>query len=251
LIQRINHLLDNQKHEECALLVARSSSLSHCVRDLPMSRAYDAIPHSLVFLGAVYSKISLSGDSLITELCPESFLRHVVKWLSSEPRPAAHKDSSVTPYVASIRDILRIIVRASPDLPQKLNRRKQNLHRCILQLGHHGLVDSSDFKMMNLHEALKVELKKRLQQLKSALQKLEELSSCHRRGSQTPSDGSHQRMLQISLAELEERLIKNKSSLTTVEALVANSHVDYLVNILEERVDADKQMLFHLMELRR
>jgi hypothetical protein len=55
----------------------------------------------------------------------------------------------------------------------------------------------------------------------------------------------------VSLSELEERLIRNKSVLTAVDAALANSQLDYLVNILEERVDADKNLLFQLTELRK
>jgi hypothetical protein len=197
-IHRVKHLLDARKYEESALFAARTPSLAHCMKELPMQQAYEGIPRSLVFISAIYSKVSLASDSLIQELQPELFLHYVIKWLSSDPKPAAHKDASVVPFVPALRGILRIIVRASPLLPQKLRQKKQRLEKCLFQLGLHGMVNS-DVKMVNLQDAVRSELKKRLHQFKGALQKLEELSICHKNAlRRTPSDGSHQRLLQVT-----------------------------------------------------
>lgn len=209
LVRRLNHLCDNQKFGECAILISRTNPvlLVSCLGSMPLTGLVEAIPHSLEAIEALYSK---THDCLVEvadfeQLKPCEVIHGIVRWLtSSDEKPAAHKDSCLGPYVPVIKEILKIVGRRLPNLPRKLHRRKREMQLGMDELGSHGLVDSSEFKLVPLHDALWVELKKCLGQLKLAVRKQEEMCSCGKTPSKgsgpqgkAPSDVSHQRLMQV------------------------------------------------------
>lgn len=50
---------------------------------------------------------------------------------------------------------------------------------------------------------------------------------------------------------MELRLIKNRSIYTAIEPVFRCSYLGHLVHVLEERINSDKRVVFHMTELRK
>lgn len=155
---------------------------------------------------------------------------------------------------------MQVILLSEPRVKKQLDAKKKGIDKAIDGLGHHGLVGTSDNKLMNLHDALKLEFGRVVQQFKSALQKLEELSlaapgapvSRSVSKGPAPCKASHQRQLSLRQEELQERLIKNKTLLTAVEpCLLTNQALQILLGILQQRIEYDKEAIFQFTQLRK
>ncbi|XP_070212165.1 uncharacterized protein [Littorina saxatilis] len=151
-----------------------------------------------------------------------------------------------------------------PNFRSIVAQRKKALDRCLRKMGQHGLVNGSDGQLVNLHEALRAEFDRQVAHYKGALHKLEQLSLVsgkhgHHSVTEKPgsakaaylSEASHQRLLQLSRGEVQERVIKNKTLLTCSEPAVHNLTLHRLLRTLRSRVEADKVLLFHDTELRK
>uniref|UniRef100_A0A0K8SKS7 Mitochondria-eating protein n=1 Tax=Lygus hesperus TaxID=30085 RepID=A0A0K8SKS7_LYGHE len=106
---------------------------------------------------------------------------------------------------------------------------------------------------MNLHDALKVEFQRLVDTYKTALSKLEELSLNGKKDGKptAPVQASHQRQLTLTQANIQERLIKNKTLLNVVEPATSNRSAAILLAILQRRVECDKDALFQFTQLRK
>lgn len=149
---------------------------------------------------------------------------------------------------------------SEPSLRKQIYSKKRALDRAIEGMGHHGLVGTSDDTLMNLHEALKLEFERVIQQYKTAVQKLEELSLAKNKEPITrslsqgpaPTNSSHQRLLSLRQDEIQERLIKNKTLLNAIEPCSFTNHaLQILLGILQKRIDYDKEVLFQFTQLRK
>ncbi|OTF72778.1 hypothetical protein BLA29_010056, partial [Euroglyphus maynei] len=131
-------------------------------------------------------------------------------------------------------------------------------------MGHHGLVGTSNDALMNLHEALRLEFERVIQQYKGAIAKIDELSStnknCKDGGPVTrslsqgpaPTFSSHQRLLSLKQEEIQDRLNKNRSLLCALEPCFRTNHsLQILLAILQKRIDYDKETLFQFGQLSR
>ena len=163
-------------------------------------------------------------------LHPEQLIGKVVRWLVTLHGDKASKQTnSHDYYVPMVQRILKVIVKVNPGIKRKLKQKQQSLNTCVEGLASHGLVDTSDTKLKNLHEALKSEIHRMIHQLRAAVQKLDDLSLTHRTmvlssraSTPAPSGASHQRLLQLTQFDIQERLIKNKSLFNVVEPAVSS-----------------------------
>ena len=149
---------------------------------------------------------------------------------------------------------------SEPSLKKQLYSKKRALDRAIEGMGHHGLVGTSDDTLMNLHEALKLEFERVIQQYKTAVHKLEDLALAKNKEPVTrslsqgpaPTNSSHQRLLSLRQDEIQERLIKNKTLLNAIEPCSFTNHaLQILLGILQKRIDYDKEVLFQFTQLRK
>lgn len=130
-------------------------------------------------------------------------------------------------------------------------------------MGHHGLVGTSNDALMNLHEALKLEFERVIQQYKGAIAKIDELSltKCIKDGGPitrslsqgpAPTFSSHQRLLSLKQEEIQDRLNKNRALLCALEPCFRTNHsLQILLAILQKRIDYDKETLFQFGQLSR
>lgn len=123
------------------------------------------------------------------------------------------------------------------------------MHDLAVQgLGIHGLRSDPTGALIPLHNALKTELQRHVDVYKGVLQKLEALSLVTMNPDVAHS--SHQRLLSISQANIQQRLIDNKTLLTCLDKSELKQLAE-LTQSLSERVKNDKEILFCVGEVRR
>lgn len=115
-------------------------------------------------------------------------------------------------------------------------------------LGLHGLTADYTNSLNSLHITLKTELHRHIDTYKTALQKLDELSTIT--VNQDPAFSSHQRLLAIGHSDLQQRLIDNKTLLCVFEK-PALKQLQQLVQNLASRVQNDKEVLFSVGQIKR
>lgn len=158
-----------------------------------------------------------------------------------------------------LAETLHLVACVQPSLKQDLAAKCKSWNRCLVGLGGHGLVDTDEGKLMQLHDALRYELRHMVQRYKGRIQKLEELnlarnktpvsSSLHK--GPAPTSASHQRMMQVSLTDVQQRLIRNKTLLNVMEPATLNKYFLTLLKILESRVNADKEAMREMTQLQK
>ena len=263
-IRKIALLFENRRWEDCALLINKLSmiTLRTILPELPVDLIIDSVPSSLPIVEALYMRMYNPGDPSSFpshNLHPEQLVGKLVKWMASfQGEYATKQTNSYEYYIPMVLRILQIISRSVPRIKQKVKSRERSLGKCVDSLGSHGLVDTSDIKLMNMHEALKTEFTCMSQQLRLAVSKLDELSLTQKtlmgggasRGhasnikSSTLIGSSHQKLLQLTQHEVQERLIKNKSLLNVVEPAMRNKYLANLIHTLDKRIEADKEVRF-------
>lgn len=249
-VKRILLLYENAQYREAANFINRlsHSTFKAILNQLPIDVFVEAMPHSVSILEALYAKVFLSSDCAVKLLRPEGVLMQLVKLFTGN-------NTSAERWLGSTRKLLKVIVLSEPKLRKALQLRRRSLDKAVEGLGQHGLVGTSDETLTNLHDALKVEFQRLVDTYKSALQKLEEMSLSGRRDGvnkgPAPVQASHQRQLSLRQADIQERLIKNKTLLNVVEPAIGNRSLAILLTILQRRVDCDKDALFQFTQLRK
>ncbi|XP_073970957.1 uncharacterized protein isoform X2 [Rhodnius prolixus] len=247
-VKRIILLYENSQYREAANFINRLShgTFKTILTQLPIDLFVETMPHSVSILEALYAKVFLSSDCGIRVLRPESVLMQLVKLFAGTGSPDR--------WLASARKLLKVIVLSEPKLKKALQVKRRALDKAVEGLGQHGLVGTTDESMTNLHDALKVEFQRLVDTYKTALQKLEELSLSGKKNdgkTSAPIQASHQRQLSLKQADIQERLIKNKTLLNVVEPATSNRSAAILLAILQRRVECDKDALFQFTQLRK
>jgi hypothetical protein len=163
------------------------------------------------------------------------------------------------PFISSCKRLLSVLLTAEPRVKRLLAERKKALQRAIEGLGQHGMVGTSDERLMNLHDALKLEFFKMQQTYKDSLEKLDALALVIGKAGKGQVSGhgkapiaqSHQRQLSLKADEIQERLIKNKTLLNVVEPTLENTSLEVLLGILQQRIELDKECMFQFTQLRK
>ncbi|XP_074599528.1 uncharacterized protein LOC141853908 [Brevipalpus obovatus] len=163
--------------------------------------------------------------------------------------------------ISPSKNILKVIMMYQPSARKQLIARKKGLDKAIEGMGHHGLVGTSDETLLELNDALKIEFTRGISNLKSALNRIEDsvLSSSKKvptvksvtRGP-APTQASHQRQLSLRQEELQDRLSRNQALLAAIEPCCRSSQcLQNLCDIVEQRINHDKEVLLQYNELRR
>ncbi|XP_012945658.2 uncharacterized protein LOC101853203 [Aplysia californica] len=254
--RKIAALCERKQFQDCAALVSRLNgfTLSAILSDLPGEKLHDALPASLPILEVLYQKVCQNTEqSLPTgQLMTDQLVKRLVIVFATE----SLTDTDRGGYLQSCKAIVRVILGVETNFRNIVAQRKSAIDKCLRNMGKHGLVDSSGGKLMTLHDALRVELEKGVIQYKCALQALDQVSGKHPvtaslSSGPAPSEGSHQRMMQVSRADVQDRIIKNKTLYNLAEPAVCGRYLRDMVALLGRRIDFDKVLLFHDTELRK
>lgn len=269
ILHKIKLLFESNKFDDCALMIKRLSSsvLEAILSELPIVDFIDAIPQSLVILDALCSKASILGPScpLATHLRPKLLVTYIVRWVSGlkdGPERNGAPQKSFDHYRSVLRRLFTILTLIQPNLKDELLARQATLEKCQQGLSQHGPVSSplDPTKMTTIHDALKNACIQTIQSMKTVLHKLDDIGPSHTnrirvpvQRDSVPATASHQRLVQVTLKEVENRLILNKTLLDAVEASATSvcGSFDEMLGSLRRRIESDKEVLFSLTELRR
>lgn len=146
----------------------------------------------------------------------------------------------------------QVVVQAEPRARQHLRSRKQSLDAALEGLGQHGLVTGTATAageappLLHLGEALRGQLEALLSRCKAGAMRLSAGSEARvslSRGP-APSTASHQRQLSLRRAQVQERLIRNKTLLDTLEPAEQTARgLEALLAVLRRRIQLDKDAL--------
>lgn len=269
-LQRILMLYENGEHREAAAFLRRlaPTTFRQLLPQLPADLFIESMPHSLPILEALYAKMFLAGDTIWKETGPTSNLRpeavvwQMVKFFASQEDGliGQMRWEFCGPFISSCKRLLSVLITTEPRVTKILAERKKALQKAIEGLGQHGMVGTSDERLMNLHDALKLEFEKVQKSYINALEQLESLAlvnggksvkASQANGAKAPIAQSHQRQLSLKSDEIQERLIKNKTLLNVVEPTLENTSLEVLLGILQQRIELDKECLFQYTQLRK
>lgn len=144
--------------------------------------------------------------------------------------------------------LIQAIAQWQPELRNAIVERRKALDIAVQGLGIHGLAADHTGALISLHIALKNEIQIHIDTYKTALQKLDELSTIT--VNQDPAQSSHQRLLAITYDDIQQRLIDNKSLLTILDK-PSMQQLRTLIDNLAERVQNDKTVLQNVGQIKR
>ncbi|KAL4232320.1 hypothetical protein ACF0H5_009891 [Mactra antiquata] len=263
-LRKVALLFENKKYGECASLIRRLNcvTLGNILHEVPIEVLHDSLPQSLCILEALYVKLYETAESPENfpkeELHVNEFLQKLVALFAKQSGMNNKHDKNSNSVYPSCRSILRVIIWVEPNIRRIMRSKKRELDRCLRHLGRHGLVESSESSLMNLHDAFKIEVEKVMHEFRNVIQKIEELnlSAKHPTGSSViwgpaPWSSSHHRLMQMTREDVQDRIIKNRTLYNMIEPGITNQYLKKFLDILEKRVEYDKNVLFHDTELRK
>ncbi|XP_060071572.1 uncharacterized protein LOC132551450 [Ylistrum balloti] len=262
-LRKVALLFETKKYEECATLIRKMNyvTLENILAEVPLEVLYDSMPYSLSILEALYVKIYDSSDESFPkdQLCLDQLLKRMVVCFAKLSQNSVKAEQYDIKYYPSCRNILRVVLSMEPQVKRQIRQKRRALDRCLKHLGQHGLVDCSNGNLMQLHDAMKLQLEQIVSNYRNALVTLDELSLVTTKHpparsvsfGKAPSAASHQRLMQVTRTDVQSRIIKNRTVYDIVEPTIINQCLKKLMTILEKRIEYDKLALFHDTELRK
>ncbi|CAH0720987.1 unnamed protein product, partial [Brenthis ino] len=240
-LRRVLLLAEGRQFREAAAIVSRLGPgvLQTVATELPVDLLVEALPHSAHLIETLLNRLISLEITPRPELQCETVAWRLVGLLGGD------QGSGLRVRTARLAQAL---AHYSPDARDAVDSRRRQLDTAVQGLGTHGLTADASGSLISLHVALKNELQRHVEVYKQALHKLEELSSVT--VNQDPASSSHQRLLALSHADVERRLIDNKSLLTIVDK-PALRQLPTLVASLAARVDSDKAVLACVGQIKR
>ncbi|KAH9644631.1 hypothetical protein HF086_011800 [Spodoptera exigua] len=240
-LRRVLLLAEGRQFREAAAILSRLGPgvLQSVASELPIDLLVEALPHSAHLIETLLNRlISLEVTPRPDVQC-ETIAWRLVGLLGAD------QSSGLRARTARLASSL---VHYTPDTRDAIDARRRQLDAAVQGLGTHGLTADASGSLISLHVALKNELQRHVDVYKQALHKLEELSPVTI--TQDPAASSHQRLLALSHADVERRLIDNKSLLTIVDK-PALRQLPTLVDALASRVESDKAVLACIGQIKR
>lgn len=267
----IRHLITLSKKSEfhkAANFITRMNPtiFQRILADFPIDSFLNVIPQSLPVFEVLYSKVLLTNELQFSlkALKPDAFIMKLVKYYADQNIIYLTNGSSINSNCDQVtptcKNILRMIHLSDPKISLTVLSNRKALGRAIEALGAHGLIDTSEDGLMNLHDALRIEFERRIHAYKQILQRIDEM---YFSGFKTinsvrsinygpaPINASHQRQLSLRESEIHNRLLKNRSLLNAIEPIFQNHSLEMLLRVLSNRVQSDKDVLFQFQQLKR
>ncbi|KAL5284312.1 hypothetical protein ACFFRR_006537 [Megaselia abdita] len=241
VLRRLMLLSEGRQYREAAGVVGRlgPSVLRSVISELPIDLLLEALPHSVYLLESFYSRLNTVNPVPKPDVPTEAVMWQLVRLFAN-------------PHESGLRQrcskLSQALGRFEPSLKVTLRERRKSLDNTVQGLGRHGLTADQNGQLICLHIALKSELQRHIEVYKQAVHKLEELSALTI--NQNPALSSHQRLLGISYADIQQRLIDNKTLLTILDK-PALKQLPLLIENLTQRVQNDKEVLCAVGQIKR
>ncbi|XP_065287165.1 uncharacterized protein [Dermacentor albipictus] len=269
-LRRVLLLCERQQHREAAALLSHLAPavFRALVAELPVEALLEQLPASLPPLEALYARAAFLEEPAATlqALKPDALVLHMARLFAQQhdaDRDGAAQWLGPPQMIASCKKLLKVILQADPRARQQLRGRKQSLDRALEGLGQHGLVTAAGGSadaaggapLLHLSEALRGQLESLLSRCKTGALRLSaghEAARVSLSRGPAPSTASHQRQLSLRRAQVQERLIRNKTLLDALEpAEQAARGLEALLAVLRRRIQLDKDALCQFTQLRK
>ncbi|CAO1426453.1 unnamed protein product [Diamesa hyperborea] len=242
VLRRLTVLSEGRQYREAANLVCRlgPSVLRSVVSEIPLDLLVDSLPHSAYLLESFFNRLNATVATPKPKIQAEAVIWHLVKLFGS-------------PHESGMRQRCTNLIHAigiwQPEILDLLKDRRKALDQAVQGLGLHGLITDHNRNFLSLNAALKNELQFHIETYKMALHKLEELNAVTMI-QKDPAQSSHQRLLAYNYADIQQRLIDNKTLLTKIDK-PALKQLGLLIQNLLNRVQNDKEVLLCVGEIKR
>ncbi|XP_014667833.1 PREDICTED: uncharacterized protein LOC106809307 [Priapulus caudatus] len=264
VLRKLLLLLDYQQFDDTARILHTMPELTlkAVVTDLPVDMLVRGIPRTLPTLDALYTRVFFSAGVQrfpFNLLKPEAIVMQLIRLFAHYEEASVMAIGWSHADVSACKSILQVIVQVDPKLKRILFKRKRALDRALEGLGIHGMVLTADHtKLMNLHDALKLEFQGAIKNYKQVLGKLDDYNLTHATprpkcisNGPPPTKSSHQRLMSLTQGEIHERLRKNREVWGSVEPVLHSNRLPTLLSHLNERIEADKEALLQFSQLRK
>ncbi|XP_026734354.1 LOW QUALITY PROTEIN: uncharacterized protein LOC113498525 [Trichoplusia ni] len=240
-LRRVLLLSEGRQFREAAAILSRLGPgvLQSVATELPIDLLVEALPHSAHLIETLLNRLISLEVNPRPEVQCEAVAWRLVGLLGAD------QGSGLRARTARLAAAL---VQYTPDTRDAIDARRRQLDAAVQGLGTHGLTADATGALISLHVAMKNELQRHVEVYKQAIHKLEELSPVTI--TQDPASSSHQRLLALCHADVERRLIDNKSLLTIVDK-PALRQLPTLVASLAARVESDKAVLACIGQIKR
>lgn len=232
--RRITKLFQDLRYGDCATLIRQLSdaTITAILSDIPISAFHASLPQSLVILEVIYAKVYNCNFKVfpIDLLCSDQFLEVLVAFFSRQHENSNRAAKNCNSYFPFCRNILSVIMVVKPEVRRNLKQKKRKLDNCVLHLGHHGMVEASNGRCLHIQDALKLESQIVISRYKALIQKIEEFGATNKQtsvkgGASGASSVGHQRLLQMTKTEVQDRIIRNKTAFHLAEPAYNNSYL--------------------------
>jgi len=256
----------------------------------PIDMFIEGIPHTLSIVSILYSRLLSSAqlNGYKVDLPYKSLLIKLVKLQARNLDKSLPKVKYWEKHDAQCDSLLQVIGRTQGTFCLKMLRnRKRRLEAALENFTEHqmisvetSLIDSEivDNQLLPLPIAFRVELDRMMNNCKISMNKLNRdnrrKSSTNNKRRMSSSTAAkmnilgnidkktslnndlrmdsfnHQRLLNFTTKDVEDRLYKNKELLNVVEPTMHYAQLPKLVDILQERINKDKEILSTFYDLR-
>lgn len=275
--RRVQKLIENLQFVEAANFVHKlnHTTFKLMLEELSFVRLIQFIPNSLPTVEAIYSKMFVNSRSeepiSLEKLHPQEIVDSLInlfvpttlsQWdkLPTSMRDKILDESSIL----SAKRILKVIMLFDNRIRKQIDLKKRQVDRALRGLGHHGLVGTSNDTLIELNDAVRIELEKLGNQYKATLQKLlintssgnstKPQSQVSSKSSiskgPAPIESSHQRQLSLKLKDIQERLVENSHLLNVIEGTIGNNNtLQILLDNLRNRIEMDKEAITQVIQV--
>lgn len=286
--RRIHKLIENLQFVEGANFIHKlsHSTFKQMIEDeFSFQKLISFIPNSLPVVEAIYSKMFVNSRneepinlenlhpqeivfSLINLFVPNNIPTELESELNYNQKqqfsPSMREKILDQSCILSAKRILKVIMLFDKRIRKQIDLKKRKVDRVIRGLGQHGLVGSNHDTLIDLHDAIRIELERVGNQYRTVVQKMNEISdhanaktsrqvssskSCISKGP-APIESSHQRQLSLKLKDVQERLVKNCRLLNMIEITIGtNGTLQILLDNLRNRIEMDKEAISQVIQV--
>lgn len=284
--RRIHKLIENLQFVEGANFIHKlsHSTFKQMMEDeFSFQKLINFIPNSLPVVEAIYSKMFVNSRNEepinLENLHPQEIVYSLINLFVPNNIPTElqlhyNQKQQISPSmrekildqscILSAKRILKVIMLFDKRIRKQIDLKKRKVDRVIRGLGQHGLVGSNHDTLIDLHDAIRIELERVGNQYRTVVQKMNEISdhasgktsrqvslskSCISKGP-APIESSHQRQLSLTLKDVQERLVKNCRLLNMIEVTIGtNSTLQILLDNLRNRIEMDKEAISQVIQV--
>lgn len=235
----IRQYLEKKKYDKAIKMIRELSSIHilKCLESFPFSTLNHTVPHSFPIWESLFVKLHNSEEGGYIAQVPHTACHQLVTRIATI-LAYLEKHHEPPQLYTQCKRVLKKVYMHYPDITQHLMRENEHLSRAIYTLTLH-IPLGTDSLAVTLQQAIQDEVNASLIDLKDAIEHLEELPL--QMGPNTLTrNGCHHSLTQ---RQIQERLYFNQCILHSVSPCRRKDYLSQLEEMLESRIQGDKDVL--------